>query len=110
MDRSWLTVANEFVRIDYASDAPVISGPGARIGFIGPHHAAAALNHNIVLAPRDFRRQGDFKLYWRADLKRSVSADVHARGAQIAGRAACVNSSIFAMNLDRQMQRKPLPG
>jgi hypothetical protein len=61
--RSQLTVANEFVRIDYASDAPVVSGLGAGIGLIGPHHAAAALNHNIVLAARDFRRQGDFKLY-----------------------------------------------
>jgi hypothetical protein len=63
MDRSWLTVANEFVRIDYASDAPVIPGPGAGIGLIGPHHAAAALNNNIVFATCYLGRQGDFKLY-----------------------------------------------
>src|SRR4029077_4081203 len=61
---SRLTIANEFVRIDYASDAPAVSGLGAGIGLIGPHHAAAALNHNIILATRYFRRQSDLKLYW----------------------------------------------
>jgi hypothetical protein len=44
---------------------------GAGIGLIGPHHAAAALNHNIVLAAGNFGRQGDLKLYGRADLERA---------------------------------------
>src|SRR5208283_626411 len=111
LDRSRLSVANEFVRIDYASDAPAVPGFGAGIGLIGPHDAAAALNHNILLAARDFRRQGDLKLYGRADIERSVGADVHAGGAQIAGHAATgVTRGIFPMNLDRQLQRKPFPG
>src|SRR5208283_3563478 len=109
--RSRLTVANEFVRIDYASDAPVVPGLGAGVGLIGPHDAAAALNHNIFLAAGDFRRQGDLKLYGRADLECSVGADVHTGGTQIAGHAATgVTHSIFPVNLDRQLQRKPFPG
>jgi hypothetical protein len=60
--RSRLTVSHEFVRIDYASDAPVISGGG--VGrLIGPHHAAAALNDDIFFAAGDLWRQSNFKLY-----------------------------------------------
>src|ERR1035438_292423 len=110
MECSQLTVANEFVGIDYASDAPVVPGFGAGIGLIGPHHAAAALNHNIVLAARNVRRQGNLKLDGRADLERCVGADVNAGGAQIAGHATGFTRGIFLMNLDRQMQRKPFPG
>src|ERR1035438_10081230 len=61
--RSQLAIAHEFVRIDYTSDDPIISGSGAGIGLIGPHHAAAALDENVVLAARHFRRKGNFKLY-----------------------------------------------
>ena len=105
-----LTVANKFVGIDYASDAPAMSGFGAGIRLIGPHHAAAALNHNIVLAAGDFRWKGDFKFDGRADLQRCVGADVNTGGAKIAGHASGFNRGIFLMNLDRQVQRKPFPG
>src|SRR5208282_3648905 len=111
MNRSRLTVANEFVRIDDASDAPVVPGFGAGVRLIGPHYAAAALYYNIFLAARHFRRQGDFKLDGRADLERCVGANVHTGGTQIAGHAAAdLTRGIFLMNLYRQMQRKPFPG
>jgi hypothetical protein len=111
LDRSRLTVANEFVRIDYASDAPIVPGFGACIGLIGPHHAAAALNDHILLAARYLRRQSDFKLYGGTDLKGSVGANVNSGSTQIAGHpAAGFTRGIFLMNLDRQLQRKPFPG
>jgi hypothetical protein len=110
MDRSQLTVANEFVRIDYASDAPVFSGAGVAIRFIGPDHAAAALNHNVVFAARYLGRKCDLKLYGRANLQGSIGANVNAGGTEIAGHAARVDYRIFLVNLDRQMQRKPFSG
>src|SRR5208282_8272 len=105
-----LTIAHEFVRIDYASDAPVVSGGGAGVELVGPHHAAAALNDNIILAAGDLRWQGDFKLYRRADLQRCIGANVNTCRTKISGHAAGLYRGIFLMNLDRQMQRKPFPG
>jgi hypothetical protein len=105
-----LTITNKLVRIDYASDAPVLSGRGTGTRLIGPDHTAAALNHNIVLAAGDFGRKGDLKLDGRADLERCIGADVNSGGAEIAGHASGFNRGIFLMNLDRQMQRKPFSG
>src|ERR1035441_1430484 len=111
MDRSQLAIANKFVRIDYASDAPIVSGPGACIRLVGSHDAASALNYNVILAPRHFGWQRNFKLYRRVDLQRGVGANVYASGAQVAGHSrVSVFFGIFSMNLDRQMQRKPFPG
>src|SRR5580698_6506142 len=111
MDRSRLTVANEFVRIDDTSNAPAISRFGAGLGLVGPHHAAATLNDNIILAACNLGRQGDLKLYGRADFESSIGANIHARGAEIASHAAMgVVRAIFPVNLDRQMQRKPFSG
>jgi hypothetical protein len=104
-----LTVTNEFVRIDYASDAPAVGG-GIALRFIGAHDAAAALNDYVIFTARDLWGKGNFKLDGRADLERSVGTNVNASGAEIAGHTAGVASGIFPMNLDRQMERKPFSG
>src|ERR1700684_767716 len=102
MDRSRLTIANEFVRINHASNAPAVSGFGTGMGLVGPHHAAAALNDNIIFTAGNLGRQGDLKFYGRADFKSSIGANIHARGAEIASHAAMgVVRAIFPVNLDR---------
>src|ERR1700757_537135 len=98
-------VANKLVRIDDAGDAAIVFSP-AGSWFVGPHHAAATLNDDILFAAGNLRRKSNFELYGGTYLERSVGADIDAGGAEIASDAARFAGRILFMNFDRQMQWK----
>src|SRR5579863_6622275 len=104
---SMLRVPHKLIRINHARHTFTI---GARPRWISAHHSPLALNHHILLPARYIRRQRDLKFHRRPYLQRRVRAYIYSRRAQISRQSLRIAARRLAMQLDRQLQRKPFSG
>jgi hypothetical protein len=94
---SRLTLPHKIVRINHTRYSVLVAAAS-----IFADNAPLALNHHMLISPRQFRRQSNFKFNVGADIQRGIAANVHTGSAHVSGNAALVH----ALNLDRQFQRK----